>query len=256
MAPEERKEQLLDCAAAYILERGLSDFSLEKVAARAGVSIPLVYKYFPKCADLMCAVLEREYRLLGARKLPPMPGDTPLEPIIRRSMRHGFEYLYERGPIIRILSADRAVADLVRNRARTERSVVNEQFIERLVRDYDVPEPVAMVCSILVLNAPIHSGRALKKVGVSAQDAADIWTDFVLGGWAAVQARHGHQAKAEQARTAAAAAATPAAAAATPAAKARRDVKPAPASKAAAGARRAGVPARADGATRQRAGRG
>lgn len=190
MAPEERREQLLDTAVAYILERGLSDFALDKVAARAGVSVPLIYKYFPKREDILKAVLEREYQYLGARKLSALPPNAPLEPLIRSSQRHGFEYLYERGPIIRLLASDRAVFDLVRRRGRDERAAITEHFIDRMVETYGVPRQVALVCSILVVNAPILSGRALKRAGVTAQEAADIWTDFALGGWAAMRERH------------------------------------------------------------------
>ena len=189
MAPEERREQLLDSAVAYVLERGLSDFSLEKVAAIAGVSVPLIYKYFPKREDILKAVLEREYQYLGARKLSNLPADTPLEPLIRNSQKHGFEYLYERGPIIRLLAADRAVFDLVRRRGKDERAAITEHFIDRIVETYGVPRQVALVCSILVVNAPILSGRALKRAGVTAEEAANIWTDFALGGWEGLQKR-------------------------------------------------------------------
>jgi AcrR family transcriptional regulator len=189
MAPEERREQLLDSAVGYLLERGLSDFSLEKVAARAGVSVPLIYKYFPKREDILKAVLEREYEYLGARKLSALPADAPLEPLIRNSQKHGFEYLYERGPIIRLLASDRAVFDLVRRRGKDERSAITEHFIDRIVETYGVPRQVALVCSILVVNAPILSGRALKRAGVTAEEAANLWTDFALGGWAALQKR-------------------------------------------------------------------
>ncbi|HEY0821519.1 MAG TPA: TetR/AcrR family transcriptional regulator [Rhizobacter sp.] len=194
MAPEERREQLLDSAVGYILERGLSDFSLDKVAARAGVSVPLIYKYFPKREDILKAVLEREYQYLGARKLSALPQDGPLEPLIRKSNQHGFEYLYERGPIIRLLASDRAVSELVRRRGKDERAAITDHFIDRIVETYGVPREVAQVCSILVVNAPILSGRALKRVGVSAQEAADLWTDFALGGWAALQKRFKAQA--------------------------------------------------------------
>ncbi|WP_236674875.1 TetR/AcrR family transcriptional regulator [Piscinibacter sp. HJYY11] len=200
MAPEERREQLLDSAVAYVLDRGLSDFSLEKVAALAGVSVPLIYKYFPKREDILKAVLEREYQYLGARKLAALPADAPLEPLIRNSQKHGFEYLYERGPIIRLLASDRAVSDLVRRRGKDERAAITEHFIDRIVETYGVPRQVAQVCSILVVNAPILSGRALKRVGVTAEEAADLWTDFALGGWLALQKRFQQQEKKPAAR--------------------------------------------------------
>ena len=86
--------------------------------------------------------------------------------------------------------------DSVRKRGRDERTAITEHFIERLVEAYGVPREVALVCSILTVNAPILSGRALKKVGVSAEYAADIWTDFALGGWVALQKRFDDEARA------------------------------------------------------------
>lgn len=222
MAPEARKEQLLDSAVAYILERGLSDFSLEKVAQQAGVSLPLVYKYFPKREDILKAVLEREYRYLGANKVATL-ADEPVAAMIHRSNRHGFAYLYERGPIIRILASDRAVAELVRDRGRAERTAVGEGFIDRLVQTYGVPREVAQVCTILTVNAPILSGRALKKVGIGAYEAAELWSEFAIGGWQALQRRYAAAGAAPPKADAAAPPPTPPA----PATRKARDAAPA-----------------------------
>jgi AcrR family transcriptional regulator len=195
MSPEARREQILDSAVAYIVERGLSTFTLENVAVQAGVSKPLVYKYFAKREDLLKALLEREYVFLGAHRLGELPKDVPLEPLIRASNKRAFDYLYERGPIIRLLASDRSVSELVHARERDERGAITEHFIKRLMKAYGVPRDVALICSVMTVNAPILSSRALKRVGITAERAAQVWSDFAMGGWAALQAQSTPKAK-------------------------------------------------------------
>jgi AcrR family transcriptional regulator len=190
MPPEERREQILDSAVAYILEQGLSSFTLENVARQAGVSKPLIYKYFASREELLKAVLEREYRLLGRHKLDVLPHDVPMEPLIRASHRNAFDYLYERGPIIRLLAGDRSVAALVHQRERDERSAITQHFIQRLMKTYGVPQDVAYICTVMTVNAPILSSRTLKRAGIEAERAAQVWSDFTLGGWQALRAQH------------------------------------------------------------------
>lgn len=202
MSPEARREQILDSAVTYIVERGLSTFTLENVAHEAGVSKPLVYKYFTRREDLLKAVLEREYVYLGRHKLDVLPDEVPMEPLIRAANRNALNYLYERGPVIRLLASDRSVAELVHERERDERSAVTEHFIKRLMKTYGVPKDVAFICTVMTVNAPILSSRALKRAGVTAERAAQVWSDFALGGWLALQAQQAGAAAASKPKAA------------------------------------------------------
>src|SRR5690242_13726806 len=46
MAPEQRREQLLDAALSVILEQGYSGVSIEAIARAAGVTRPVIYDHF------------------------------------------------------------------------------------------------------------------------------------------------------------------------------------------------------------------
>jgi AcrR family transcriptional regulator len=46
MTGKERREQLLDIGRRLFAERGLDGTSIEEIAARAGVSKPVVYEHF------------------------------------------------------------------------------------------------------------------------------------------------------------------------------------------------------------------
>jgi len=52
-----------------------------------------------------------------------------------------------------------------------------------------------VVCAIMTVNAPILSARALRGSGISAQRAAQIWSEFTIGGNNALQAKFGARSK-------------------------------------------------------------
>jgi AcrR family transcriptional regulator len=191
MSPEKRREQILDSAVALIISRGLSSCTLEVVAAKARISKPLIYKYFPRLDDLFKELVGREYRYLRGRGLNILPLDVAFEEIIHRSNLRAMEYLYERGPIMRLLASDRSIAGLVKRQDRDERGVIVDYFTKRLMEVYGLPEDVARLCAVMTANAPILSIRALKNSGLSAQRAAQIWSDFIIGGNNALQAKYG-----------------------------------------------------------------
>jgi AcrR family transcriptional regulator len=62
LAPERRREQLLDAALDVLAERGFGGLTIEAVAARAGITRPVVYAAFGDLQGLMLALLERAER--------------------------------------------------------------------------------------------------------------------------------------------------------------------------------------------------
>ena len=67
LSPEERRIQLLDSAKTLILAKGLSSFTMEGLAREAGVSNPLVYKYFDTRLSLLQALLKKESRQFNSQ---------------------------------------------------------------------------------------------------------------------------------------------------------------------------------------------
>jgi AcrR family transcriptional regulator len=66
MTAAERREQLVGISRGLFAERGFDGASIEEVAARAGVSKPVVYEHFGGKEGLYAVVVDREVRrLLG-----------------------------------------------------------------------------------------------------------------------------------------------------------------------------------------------
>lgn len=56
---DERKEQILDTAAAVFAQKGLASTKISDLAAAAGVSQGLLYRYFSDKEDVFAALVER-----------------------------------------------------------------------------------------------------------------------------------------------------------------------------------------------------
>jgi AcrR family transcriptional regulator len=67
MTGAERRKQLLDVGRALFAERGYEAASIEEVAARAGVSKPIVYEHFGGKEGLYAVVVDREMQSLTQR---------------------------------------------------------------------------------------------------------------------------------------------------------------------------------------------
>lgn len=62
MAPEKRREQLLDGVLRVIVEQGVHKVSIDAVAREVGVTRPVIYGLFNDSTDLLRGSLEREER--------------------------------------------------------------------------------------------------------------------------------------------------------------------------------------------------
>jgi AcrR family transcriptional regulator len=191
MAPEERRETILDAAVELILENGHAGCSLEEVAAAARVSTPLIYKYFPKREELLKALLEREFAELRGRGLDSVPRDVPAERVIRATVERALAYYFERGPIVRLLSADPALAARARAGNRASRVSTTDYFIRKFMDSYGVPKDVARIAVTMVVNAPILSIASLKRRDISAERTIQVWSSFIIGGWKALESEFG-----------------------------------------------------------------
>ena len=97
LSSAQRREQLLTIAREVFAERGFEGTSVEEIAARAGVSKPVVYEHFGGKDGAYQAVVEKETTTLHAEIHAALtrPGAGPRETL-------------ERGALVRCLEGIRA----------------------------------------------------------------------------------------------------------------------------------------------------
>jgi AcrR family transcriptional regulator len=199
MSVEGRRDQILDSAVGLILATGLSNCTLEAVAAEAGISKALIYKHFSSREDLLGALVHREFQMLRGYGLREIPADLSYEDIVRSSYQRAFDYFYERGPIVRALFAERSIVEQLGPHDREERAAMTEFWVERTMRAFDVPERIAQIGTIMNVNAPAAAARRLRHAGLDPKLVANVWSTFTIGGWNAVAQEYGNKAKPQRA---------------------------------------------------------
>lgn len=79
MTAAERREQLIEISRGIFAERGYDGTSIEEIAARAGVSKPVVYEHFGGKEGLYAVVVDREVRSLLDRIAAALTAGDPRE---------------------------------------------------------------------------------------------------------------------------------------------------------------------------------
>ncbi|MGA9490624.1 MAG: TetR/AcrR family transcriptional regulator [Mycobacterium sp.] len=132
LQPEQRREQLLDTAAAMFAEMPYDDVMVHEIAANAGVSRALIYNYFPSKRELYVAVFQRASNGFLARvsrdqQLPLAEQlATALEAHIQSLLDHPFEAV----TINRITSSDDPAIQAI---VTEELNVVGRRLVDQLV---------------------------------------------------------------------------------------------------------------------------
>lgn len=189
LSTEERRDQILESAAHLILNYGVSRCTLESVAVEAGISKALIYRHFNSREELFKAVLKREYAIMRERRVGAFTETLSLEDFLRSSQPRTFQYLHDRGPIVRAMFSDRSVANLLRDDDTRHRASVLRFYVRKVADTYALPERTALLGVLLIMNASVSSARALRSFSIDPKEAADFWATFVLGGWTAISAQ-------------------------------------------------------------------
>lgn len=146
-----RRAQLLDVAIELLAEGGAEAVTMEGVAARAGVSKALGYRYFENADQLLLALHDREMTEMGHRVRAALAGTTGFEAQVRASLAAWLDLLAERGTVIAIVMAVRPVSGPVDDASRTVHAWVSEFYGAMAVETFDLTPNLATVAASIML---------------------------------------------------------------------------------------------------------
>jgi AcrR family transcriptional regulator len=152
MSGQQRREQLVAVGRGLFAEKGFEATSIEEIAARAGVSKPVVYEHFGGKEGLYAVVVDREMQALLQRITSALTGGHP-RALVEQAALALLSYIEDETDGFRVLVRDSPVA----SSAGTFSSLLNEiasQVEYILVREFDElglrPELAGMYAQMLV----------------------------------------------------------------------------------------------------------
>jgi AcrR family transcriptional regulator len=134
LRPHQRREHLLDTAAAMFAEKPYDDVMIQDIAARAGVSRALMYHYFSTKRDLYVALFKRASDRFLARVSPDpqLPLAQQLAAALQAHIQSFVDHPFEAVTINRgALSDDPAIQAIVAEQL----NVVGQRLVDQLVAE-------------------------------------------------------------------------------------------------------------------------
>lgn len=178
LSPEDRRNQILDCARRVIVEHGLSTLTMERLAAQAGVSLPLIYKYFDTRLQLLQALLIREYKAFRKSFVAAETTHDSYRDALRGYVEVNFRQ-FSGGDILGILLGQADVRQVVDDR---ERSRYAPFFIKELANEFAIPPRLAEKIVVMASGASIAAAEHYNRVGGDRDAQIDQTVTFILGG--------------------------------------------------------------------------
>lgn len=181
MAPERRREQLLDCARDIIQERGFASMTMESVAEEAGVSNPLVYKYFSTRLDLLQELLGREFIRFHSNTESKLHETDDFTETVRISVTANFDEVAN-GNILSILRSQPDIEKGLDLFTLGREAGLGRILIKRIMEAYPVTTQQAIKLAVFGSGASQSAARHWRRFGGDREELIDDVIEFILTG--------------------------------------------------------------------------
>jgi AcrR family transcriptional regulator len=182
LSPEARREQLLDVAKDSILESGVQQFSLKKLATDAMVSEQLVFHYFSSRTDLLQQLLKRDYVTLVSALNEAQEKAETLEEMLYVYACSNYDLLAEE-QLVNILAADPEIATVIADLRIQDTRLREKYIVDRISESLGITRRRAAMIATMGSAASLAAAQFANNSKVSREDAVDIVTRFVAAGF-------------------------------------------------------------------------
>lgn len=179
---EDRARQIVDAAAAIIVEQGTMPIPLDVLSQRVGISKALVYSYFPTQYELANRVLEHHLTGLLEGGLDAASRAPDWQDVARGCSDLYFDHVSQHGPLLHILLSDLYLA------GRIERPLVDayarlmRRLARRLRAQVRLPARETVASLNMLAAIPEEAGNLVFLKRLDASLGRAVSREMVLGG--------------------------------------------------------------------------
>ncbi len=181
LSPSARRDQLLDHARTMIVNNGLQRFTMEGLAAIAGVSAPLVYNYFKSRSELLQTLLKREYGVFVEAVTSAVSETEDFEDIVRVSVTSNFEH-YAPGNVLPLLLSQPEIAVAVRKLREKHGQQVARFMVRAAARQYKLDKQYAQLMVTMSSGASIAASEFAANSGLDRDATIELSVTYIMAG--------------------------------------------------------------------------
>ena len=177
LSPEARRNQLLDSARDIILQQGLSSLTMEVLAQQAGVSNPLIYKYFDTRLQVLQELLIREHNLFRETVMQNLSDASDYRDAVRAYVEINF-HQFAGGDVLSILFNQPDV----RQALAEKRPRQAPRLIKEMAKEYGISNKLAEQLVVLASGASLAAAEHYGRYGGDRELQIEQTVDFIFGG--------------------------------------------------------------------------
>ncbi|WP_395630199.1 TetR/AcrR family transcriptional regulator [Aquidulcibacter sp.] len=189
MAPEARRDLILDVTAQLVTTEGVSAVSMERVGREAKISKALVYNYFPTRNLLLQALLMRENRAYQIQQIKAAETASDLETMVRATTRAYLDQVAAKGVLIERLMGEPAIAEAMGEIELIGRQQAIDYLLSRINANKALSEPLARMMVEVGLGITGAGGAYLDRTGCDIDLLEDMVVDMILASLRVTQER-------------------------------------------------------------------
>ncbi|HET7303477.1 MAG TPA: TetR/AcrR family transcriptional regulator [Segeticoccus sp.] len=183
MTGKERREQLIVIGRTIFAEKGFEGTTVEEIAARAGVSKPVVYEHFGGKEGLYAVVVDREIRTLLDGITGALVNGTHPRELVEQAALALLDYVENSTDGFRILVRDSPVgettgsfASLISDVASQVEHLLGDEFKRRKLDPKSAPIYAQMLVGMVALTGQWWlDSRRFRKADVAAHLVNLAW---------------------------------------------------------------------------------
>lgn len=180
LSPEDRRSQLLDVTQSLVVKYGLNSFTMETLAIAAGVSKPLVYKYFDTRLELLQALLLREYQKFHQNLMLELKKADDFEEVVRIVVTLNFDQFCSNGNILRVLESHADIQAIVE--PIIKRKKLGKLLVSRMVEKYSITPKQAEGLTIMASGSSIAAAEHYSIDGGNREQLIANTMQYIFGG--------------------------------------------------------------------------
>ncbi len=182
LSPAARRDQILDSAKQSILEHGLQQLSLKKLAVEAGVSEPLLFHYFSSRLELLQQLLERDFnRSIGSLN-ESLDGAESLAEILEIYVANNYDRCDEES-VIDILLAETDIASAIKEQRELNARYREQILINTVSEALGIRRKKAAMITLMASAASMSAAKFAHDTKVGREEAIRTVLEFVTAGF-------------------------------------------------------------------------
>jgi AcrR family transcriptional regulator len=149
----ERRASFLDVTAQLVQSDGLAAVTMERVAASAGLSKPVIYSHFADRGELLQALLERCWLDVDRSVQARLHGTHTLDESLRGLITGYFDEIAAQGALVQLMIGNASQEPVVESARQARQLAAQAEWSDVYQRRAGLTAPVADACAAILRSA-------------------------------------------------------------------------------------------------------